>query len=141
MVRSWKGEYYVAQRARDLAEDLRRNPALGQLQPWAMSTIDRFRLGRVATSTGTTPFWAPHAVTLVSAEVPEFIKKHLVETNQLGSVWPVISIVSSNVQPSYIVLDFGGWGIAVGPPDYRVSFGPQWTNEVKPGVFTYALEK
>lgn len=140
MVRSSTGEYYVEQRANDLAVSLRRNPALAQLQPWAVATIERVRSGQVETTTGTGPFWAPDAVTLASAAVPEFIKTNLEETNSLG-VWPLISIVLSDSSPSYIVLDFGGWGVVVGSPKYRISFGPQWAREIKPGVYTYALEK
>jgi len=47
----------------------------------------------------------------------------------------------SNNKPDYIILRFGNWGIAVGSPEYRITFGPQGTNEVAPGIYTYSIEQ
>jgi hypothetical protein len=141
MARSWRGEYYVEQKANDLADDLRHIPALTQLQPWAVETMARFQAGQVRTNGGNSLFWADDAVTLAPEETPEFIKKQIGKTNKLGDVWPEISIVLSNSKPDYVVLKYGEWGIAVGSPEYRISFGPQWTNEVAPGVYTYSIEQ
>ena len=137
MVRFWKGEYYPDQYANDLADDLHRIPALAQLQPWAVETMARFRAGQVRTNGGNQLFWVDQGASLAPEETPEFIKKHLGIIDKLGDAWPEIEIVLSNGEPDYIVLLWGEWGIAVGPPEYRLSFESRGTNVVAPGVYVY----
>lgn len=141
MARSRKGESYTEQKAKDLAEDLRSIPALAQLQPWALETMARFRARQVRGYTGSHLYWASDVFSLAPEETPEFIKRQLGGTDKFGEKWPLISIVLSNSQPNYIVIDWLGWGIAVGPPEYRLSFNITGTFEVAPGVYTYFGEK
>jgi hypothetical protein len=141
MVRFWKGEHYPDQYANDLADDLRHSLALAQIQPWAVETMARFRAGQVRTNGGNQLFWVDKGATLAPEETPEFIKKHLGEKDKQGHMWPVVEIVLSNGQPDYIVLVWGYWGIAVGSPEYRLSFSAAGTNEIAPGVYVYSHTK
>jgi len=141
IIRSWKGEYYVEQKANDIAYDLHYIPELAKLQPWAVNTMARFQEGLVQTNGGNSLFWADDAAHLAKAETPEFIRKHLSERDRFGEDWPKIFIVLTHGQPDYVVLQYGDYGIAVGSTQYNISFGPQWTNEVSPGVYTYSIEQ
>ena len=135
ILRTWKGECRIEQYANDLAQDLQ----LAQLQPWAMATMAQFRSGRLRGERGNHLPWPADDVELSAQETPGFISKQWGETNQFGVVFPSISIVLSNNQPEYLVISwgYGARGVVVGSPDYRLSFSPDWTNEVGPGIYTY----
>jgi len=138
MKRWWKGEYYSEQRANDIAYDLSHVPALAQIQPWALETMDRFRAGQVKGREENHFYWAKQAFLLAPKEMPEFIKMQLGGTNKLGDIQPDGAIILSNGQPDYIILDWGSaYGIVIGPTNYEFSFSTSGTNRVAPGIYTF----
>jgi len=138
MKRWCNGEYYVEQKANDLAYDLRHVLALAQIQPWALETMARFRAGQVKGHEENHLYWAKQVFLLAPEEMPAFIKAQLGETNKLGDVQPDGSIILLNGQPDYIVLDWGAtYGIVIGPTNYEFSFAASGTNKVAPGIYTF----
>jgi len=74
--------------------------------------------------------------------VPVFVKKQWSETNQVGEIWPQAAVaLSTNGQPEYVVIYWLGYGIAVGHPDYQLSFNADGIIQVKPGLYTYYFYK
>ena len=140
MVRRWNGEGYPQQRMNDLTEDLRKVPLAAQLQPWALDTMARFRARRVQGDRGAYLWWATNDFRLAPQEMPTFIRKQWAETNN-GDVLPKIDLVLAGDQPDYCVIHWYELGIAVGPPKHQLSFNPEGTNAVAPGVYTYCFEK
>jgi len=143
IVRYWRGETFLQQKASDLADDIRHIPSLAQLQSWAQATMARFRAGALRGETGSHFYWTLDVYNLAPVETPAFIKDHWGETNRDGLVSPLISIVLTNGQPDYVVIawDWGSWGVLAGPPEFRVPFVPHGLNEVSPGLYTYFVEK
>ena len=142
IVRWWKGEIYVHQKANELVEEIHSNPEMAQLQPWAVETLARIQAGQVKLDKGTDLYWANDADFLAPEEMPEFIRKQWLRTNKFGEAWPKIEVVYlTNHLPDYIVLKWLGYGIAVGPPEYRLSFDPAGSKEVAPGIYTFYLTK
>ena len=126
------------QKAGELAKDIRNSPEFArELQPWATSTMDRFRSGHVLLNTNVGTDWPTDRVMLASEEMPDFIKKEWGYTNSFGEVYPIIKILSKNGQPAYVVLDWLEWGVAIGPTNYSVPFSCADSDEVAPGVYTW----
>lgn len=127
--------------ANDRAEDIRVKPELAGLQAWGVETLDRFRAGQVETN-GSASYRPMGDIQLAVKEIPPFIARQWGSTNNWGEVFPEISIrLSADGQPECVMVTWGLQGIAVGPPNYRLSFQPWCSVEAKPGVYTYYLYK
>src|SRR5665213_2983999 len=68
-LRVLKGKPILEQKASDLADDLRHNPVLAQLQPWTVAAMHRFRIGQIRTNGGNTLPWENDAVMLAPSEM------------------------------------------------------------------------
>src|SRR5688572_14450577 len=80
-LRSIKGEYYVEQKANDLADDIQRIPTLERLQPWALEIMAQFQTSKLRGEHGSHLYWATNVFTLAPEETPQFIKTQWGETN------------------------------------------------------------
>ena len=133
-----KGESTIDQRANDLSEDIRTRPEFKELQPWALEVLERCQKGQLHTNREAT-FWRVNkAITLSSSERPKFINDYWT-FNHKGWVLPDISVVFSDQIPDCVVIDFSGYGVAVGPPEYHLTFDADKTNQVLPGIYTYVF--
>jgi hypothetical protein len=136
--RSVHGEYREEQYYNDLVDDIRHIPELAKLQPWAVATMEQFRASKLQGNTGTHLYWADQTFELSPQETPEFMKKYWGHTNRFGEVFPQISIVLSNGLPDYVVIDWGlNRGVVLGSTNYCLSFHPDVSNEIRPGIYTY----
>lgn len=141
IVRWVKGESGAHQVVNDLAEDIRRQPSLAQLQSWSVETMARFRSGELRTN-GSPAYWSVGTIRLASQERPAFVTQEWGLTNRLGEGSPELSILlSTNGHPECVVIAWYLHGIVVGPPEYRLSFQPWCHSEAKPGVYAYHLYK
>lgn len=141
MVRTLKGESYQMQMANDLADDIRSKPEMAQLQSWCLSAMASFRENKLKSTNRSGLYWTHEAVTLDPGEMPDFIRNTWARTN-FGMVWPRMEIVcATNRSPEYVVLEWLGYGVAVGAKDYQLTFSPRGTNEIAPGIYTYYLLK
>jgi hypothetical protein len=141
IIRRLQGEAGAYQTVNDLADDIRREPALAELQPWSIRTLARFRKGEIQTN-GRALYWPSGAVRLARQERPAFVTQQWGLTNRWGHEWPEISVVlSTNGQPECEVIGWYLHGIVVGAPDYRLSMEPWCHAEAKPGVYAYYLYK
>ena len=131
-----KGESTIDQCANDLSEDIQTKPEFRNLQPWALEILARCQKGQLQTNRESTFWRADKAVTLAPSERPKFINDNWT-FNHKGWVLPDISVVFSNQTPVCIVVDFSGYGVAVGPPEYHLTFDADKTNQVLPGIYTY----
>jgi hypothetical protein len=138
----WKqGKVSFEQKADGLAKDIRHVPAMAKLQPWALDAMARFRTGQIHTNGTSDLSWTADAVKLAPAETPDFIKAQWGYTNKFGEVWPEVEMVLTNGQPDFIVLNWLNWGLAVGPPEYQISFATSGNTEVAPGIYTFFMEQ
>jgi hypothetical protein len=146
IVRRFQGESGIAQDLNDLAEDINSIPALKQLQPWAVQTLNRYREGRLETNGYAQFYWDdPPAVRLSRRERPEFIDHQWGVTNEYGEEEPEIFIVSdTNRQPEAVAIGWYMYGIQIGLPEYRLSYASNYYCpyvQVKPGVYVYGNYK
>lgn len=144
IVRRFRGETGAEQTVNDLAEDIRRIPALAQLQPWSIDALRRFRAGQLhinGESEEMPSSFVPN-VRLARNERPEFIKRLWGETNSWGLEEPeLLILLATNGQPECVAVNWYLHGIAVGPPDYRLSFDPYLSTVVTSGVYVYHFYK
>ena len=138
IVRRLHGESGFQQTTNDLGEDIRRVP---QLQQWSIDTLSRFRSGKVNTDrgSGSLPDFIPN-VRLAREERPEFLKKLWGETNSRGEEEPeILALLSTNGQPNCIAVNWYDHGVAVGPTNYLLSFAPDLSIKIRPGIYVYGF--
>ena len=141
IVRWFQGEAGAQQTVNDLAEDIRQQPALAQLQSWSIETLGRFRSGQIRTN-GAPAYWSVGSVRLAAQERPAFVSGEWGVTNSWGEESPEISIrLSSNGQPECVVFAWYLHGVVAGPAEYHLSFQPWCFAEAKPGIYAYHLYK
>jgi hypothetical protein len=146
IVRRLQGESGISQDLNDLADDISSTPALKQLQPWAVQTLNRYREGRLETNGYAQFYWdEPSAVRLSRRERPEFINHQWGVTNGDGEEEPEIFIVlDTNRLPESVAIGWYMYGIQIGPPEYRISYASNYYCpyvQVKPGVYVYGNYK
>jgi len=132
------GESTIDQYANDLGKDIQTNPKLKELQPWAIATLARAQKGQLHTN-NTPYFWrVENSVAMAPSETPPFINELWGFTNKSsGWVLPEISVVLSNEVPICVVIDFSSYGVAVGSPEYHISFDADKISRILPGVYIY----
>jgi hypothetical protein len=135
-IRWVKGESTIDQRANDLVKDIRTRPELKQLQPWALGVLESYEKGQLQTNSKTSFWRVENSTTLAPKEIPKFISDSWGFTNA-GWALPEISVVLVENKPACVVIDFSSYGIAVGPPDYQLSFVADEANRISPGIFSY----
>ena len=139
-VRWFKGDGLAIQEAQDLAEDLRNVPALADLQPWAVTTIQRFRLGELLTNAAT-PFSCIAGIHLAASEIPEFIKKHWGSTNDLmyGNLDVSVFEPPDSLQ-DLVAIHFYSCTVVVGPTTFMMPADKlSGCAKAKPGVYVYTI--
>jgi len=72
IVRWFEGKAGAHQTVNDLADDIRQQPALAQLQPWSVKTLELFRAGAIRTN-GSPAYWSLGTVRLAPRERPTFM--------------------------------------------------------------------
>jgi hypothetical protein len=141
IVRWGLGEAGAKQTVNDLAEDIRREKDLAELQAWSVQTLARFRSGQLLTN-GKPSYWSMGHVRLARQERPAFVTREWGLVNQWGEECPEISVrLSTNGEPECVVIAWYLHGIAAGASDYRISFEPWCYAQAKPGVYVYHLYK
>jgi hypothetical protein len=147
IVRQIKGETFAVQKVNDLAEDIRTEPSLAGLQPWAIDTLRRIHTGEVQTNE---QVWidVESAVNVPSREVPQFIRrqwKNSIHSEEISQVYAVLATTSprtpmtvtnaalnlspTNADAESILIVCGGgnvllgmfrcyYGVMVGPTNY-----------------------
>ena len=141
IVRWFHGEVGDKQTINDIAEDIREHSSLSQLQAWSIETLARFGSGQIHTN-GHASYWSEGSIRLAAQERPAFVTKEWGLTNSWGEEEPEISIkLSESGQPECVVIAWYLYGIAVGTPDYHLTFEPWCYVEAKPGVYVYHLYK
>jgi hypothetical protein len=141
-MRLWKGEHYPDQYVNDLANDISINSAFAQLQPWAVSTMARYHTGELKTNKHVALTWTDDSVTLHAAEMPKFLGAEWTITNKhSGWVTPLLSVLLSKGQPECVVLLWRDFGVAVGHPEYQLSFDVAIRRDVAPGVYVFGLRE
>lgn len=144
IVRRFRGESGAEQTVNDLAEDIRRTPSLAQLQTWSIETLARFQAGQTKTNgvSEDMPGFVLN-VRLAREERPDFIKQQWGETNSWGEEDPEILVLLADDthKPEAIAINWYLYGIAVGPPNYQLSFGAYLTNSPKDGIYVYHFYK
>jgi hypothetical protein len=140
--RWFRGESGPQQTVTDLVGDIRNDAALEKLQSWGEETLVRFKAGGVKTNGCSKNLLVPN-VCLAREEQPEFIRHEWGETQEAnGKTWPqVLVLFSTNNQPNAVAINWDSYGVAVGAPDYKLSFSPFLQEEAKPGVFVYHFYK
>lgn len=132
VVRFVAGQPGAVQVAEDLADDVRQNSGLSGLQQWCTQVLARYRSGTLATD-GVSSYGG--TVRLAASEIPDFIKRAWSEK-------PEVSVLLSETgQPECVVIGWYLSGLAVGPPEYVLSFHPWYMNQAKPGVYAYHFDK
>jgi hypothetical protein len=134
IVRFVAGQPGAVQTAEDLADDVRQKSGLSGLQQWSTQILARCQSGTLATN-GAASYWSMGTVRLAASEIPDFITR-------AWSDQPEVSVrLSEAGQPECVVIGWYLHGLAVGPPEYVLSFQPWCTNQAKPGVYAYHLYK
>jgi hypothetical protein len=141
IVRWFQGEGGFYQTVNDLAEDIRQQPTLAELQPWSVQILERFSSGEIHTN-GSAAYWSVGTIRLAAQETPAFVTQLWGLTNRWSKESPEISVrLSTNRQPECVVIAWYLHGIVAGPPEYRLSFQPWCYAQAKPGVYAYHLYK
>jgi hypothetical protein len=134
IIRFAAGKPGAVQAAEDLAEDALRKPELAHLQDWSIQVLARYRAGQLATN-GAASYWSMGTVKLAAQEIPAGVTNAWQEP-------PEVSVhLSEAGQPDCVVLAWYLSGLAVGPPEYALSFKPWCSKQAKPGVYGYYLYK
>ena len=134
IVRFITGSPGAVQAAEDLADDALHKPELAHLQDWSKQVLARYRAGQLATN-GAASYWSMGTVRLAAQEIPASITNAWHEP-------PEVSVhLSEAGQPDCIVIAWYLSGLAVGPPEYVLSFKPWCSKQAKPGVYGYYLYK
>ena len=134
IVRFAAGQGGAVQTAEDLADDVRQKPGLSGLQQWSTQVLARYRSGTLATN-GAASYWSVGTAKLAASEIPDFLTR-------AWSEQPEVSVRLSEIgQPKCVVIGWYLCGLAVGPPEYGLSFQPWCTNQAKPGIYAYHLYK
>ena len=138
LVRRLHGETGPQQTVNDLGEDVRHTP---QLQQWSVDMLSRFRAGKVKINgkSESLPDFIPN-VRLSREERPKFIKQLWGETNSWGDEDPeILVLLSTNGQPDCIAVNWYDYGVGVGSTNYVLSFTPNLSIRVKPGIYAYSF--
>lgn len=134
IVRFAAGQGGAVQTTEDLADDVRQKSGLSGLQQWSAQVLTRCRSGTLATN-GAASYWSVGTVRLAASEIPDFITR-------AWSEQPEVSVrISQTGQPECVAICWYLHGLAVGSPEYILSFQPWCMNQVKPGIYAYHLYK
>jgi hypothetical protein len=134
IVRFIAGSPGAVQGAEDLADDAVRKPELAHLQDWSKQVLARYSAGQLFTN-GAASYWSMGTVKLAAQEIPASITNAWHEP-------PEVSVhLSEAGQPDCVVIAWYLSGLAVGPPEYVLSFKPWCSKQAKPGVYGYYLYK
>ncbi len=131
------GQGMVRQDVDDFAEDVREKPEWALLQDWSVATLERCRVGRLATNSDAAN-WSPGTVTLAASEIPGWLSNEVQE-----GVSPEVSvIVGESGKPKHVAIRWGYYtGLLVGPANYYLAkedFQEPWyLVEIKQGVYAY----
>lgn len=128
------GEPGGKQIANDLADEVLSRNNLSGLQDWSIGVLSRYREGKLKTS-GKVAYWSMGSVMLDTQEVPEFLKR------AWGKQPEVAVRLSSSGAPECVTVCWYLSGILVGPRDYATTLSPWYLRKVRPGVYTYFIEK
>jgi len=115
---------------------LRSDPELASLQPWAIKTIQRFHRGELLTNDA--PRYASiGGCHLAASEIPEFIKKRWRNSKELGEAASLdMSVcVAQGSVPDVVMIHWLCYRVAVGPTNFVMPEKfPSWV-KAKPGVY------
>jgi len=115
---------------------------LAKIQHWAQNTINKYAENNLEIIEGDVirigNLESPGIKYIDPLEVPDFLKKGLFASSRDG---PTIEINTEIDKRPIVKISWYVHGILIGDQDYKTSWEPWYIKKLKPGIYTYHVEK
>ena len=122
------GEPLGKQIPNDLAEDIKKNIPIAELQGWGCNLMQMYTGSTLPREVATARYVTGNSSNVFSALVPLFPENRMPQ---------VEIILSDSHQPEYVNVSSGLRGVCVGATNYNLNFDVYYSRKIADGIYTY----